>query len=153
MSAEVRQQLLQYYSEAQLREILTAMRRPPPTTLRVNSLTGTREEALKLVQEHLSTLAPEGTAPMLASAPEFPPDCIEIQGGGPMECDVGETEKVVVVERKAGEMVMRGAQVYAPGVIATSSGISVGPQLFIPTPTLIILTRWCRGSSAGPGFC
>jgi hypothetical protein len=132
MCPAVRDFLSQWYSKEQLHEMLTAMRRPPSTTIRVNTLATTRVEALKLVQAHLTTLAggaPPGTEPMQATAPAFPPDCIEIKGGGPIVCEVGDVSKVVVIERKAGEMVMRGAHVFAPGVIATSQGICEGDRV------------------------
>lgn len=39
--------------------------------------------------------------------------------------------KEVIISRKAGEAVLRGAQVFVPGVLACSAGLSAGDQVVV----------------------
>ncbi|KAL4856723.1 putative methyltransferase [Chlorella vulgaris] len=111
-----------------LAEISAALARPPlATCLRVNTMRTTVEDLLRRLPE---AMTPEDAAlleanpayqhPLLAGAVILP-------GTGPHPIDYACTGgREVIVGRKAGEAVMRGAHVFVPGLQAVSQGILAG---------------------------
>lgn len=83
--------------------------------------------------------------PPLTSAPYVHPRvpmAVMMPGEGPLPVDYSVTGgKEVVISRKAGEAVLRGAPVYAPGVLACSAGVSAG-DLVALTVAVELPGRW-----------
>ncbi|EFN59890.1 hypothetical protein CHLNCDRAFT_132901 [Chlorella variabilis] len=126
--SEVRQYLEAALGPQKLAEISAALARPPlATCLRVNTLRTSPQDLLRRLPE---ALAPEDRA-LLETNPAYVhpllPDAVILPGTGPHAVDYSRTRGLeVVVGRKAGESVMRGAHVFAPGMLAVSPGIEKG---------------------------
>ena len=59
----------------------------------------------------------------------------------------------MVVNRYAGEAVLRGAQVYSPGLLAASRGLAAGDLVGVSVACEMPGSRWCgiaRGAVVGP---
>lgn len=110
--------------------ISAATVRPPLTTcIRVNTLRTTAEDILRRLPDALT----EEDRKFLSNAEHPPyihpqlPMAVMVPGSGPHAVDYSSTEgRELIVGRKAGESMLRGANAYAPGVLAVSSGISQG---------------------------
>ncbi|KAG2427328.1 hypothetical protein HXX76_012523 [Chlamydomonas incerta] len=101
-----------------------ALCRPPRTTsFRVNTLRASPSEVVAAVRQQLGPEAAEG---VVSIHPQVP--CVVLlRGSGPHAVDYGAAGgREVVVSRKAAEAVLRGAPVYAPGVLAASGGVGRG---------------------------
>ena len=110
--------------------LLQLMRCPPSlTTLRVNTLRSTRDAALTQLRAELEARG-ESAAAASCTPHAALPDMITIDCTGPHELDI-EQEAVVVVDRACGEALMRGADVFAPGVIGASSGLRAGQRVAV----------------------
>ncbi|KXZ43831.1 hypothetical protein GPECTOR_79g110 [Gonium pectorale] len=106
-------------------EITAAALASPPTTtcLRVNTLKTSTEAVVSLLRQRLGPEWPEDTVRVHPQVP----CAVLLRGSGPHPVDYGPAgAKEVLVSRKAGEAVLRGAAVYAPGVLAVSSGVARG---------------------------
>ena len=90
-------------------EVLEVLQTPPSlTTIRFNTLQLTQEEALNSL---CTTLAPYPVYPH----PQMPDVlCIDVQGPNYVE----PVAEFVIVDPLCGEAVLRGANVFAPGVLA-----------------------------------
>lgn len=114
------------FGPERFKSIAAALCTPPAATcLRVNTGRATPQE---VIQQLLQTpaLAAAGVTPHVH--PAVPMAVILPHGappGGPVPWAAC-AGKRVVVSRKAGESLLRGAAVYAPGVLAATSGISRG---------------------------
>ncbi|GFR42950.1 hypothetical protein Agub_g3839, partial [Astrephomene gubernaculifera] len=101
-----------------------ALCRPPRTTcMRVNTLKTSTQAVVDLVRQQLG---PDWPQDVVQVHPQVP-CAVLLRGSGPHEVSYEAAGcKEVVVSRKAGEAVLRGAPVYAPGVLAVSSGVARG---------------------------
>eukprot|EP00775_Hariotina_reticulata_P000938 gene938-1264_t len=82
----------------------------------------------KDVMQELRELLP---AVDVAAHPSLPVALI-LKGSGPNQVQTGTAAagmKEVMLSRKAGEAVLRGAQVFVPGVLACSAGLAVGDEV------------------------
>eukprot|EP00741_Cyanophora_paradoxa_P004171 tig00000786_g4052.t1 len=139
---EVRAFFLQYYSEERLERLLKMLAVPPAhTTIRTNTLRTTREELIARLNEHLA--ATEFRAqphPVLS-------DMIVIPSGSSQRPSRSYPE--VVVTRKTGEALMRGAELYAPGVLAAERNISAGDTVSV---CVDVKMRSLRGAIVDRGY-
>eukprot|EP00744_Colponema_vietnamica_P009812 GILI01013924.1.p1 GENE.GILI01013924.1~~GILI01013924.1.p1 ORF type:complete len:462 (+),score=52.99 GILI01013924.1:42-1388(+) len=112
---------------------LTALACPPIfTTLRVNTLRTSPQDALESLRQFLAA----STASQ-SNGPAFEPfvhpllnDLIMICGHVPSP-PPSRIYPEVVVDRMCGEAVLRGAVIYAPGVLAAAPGLQVGDSVSI----------------------
>ena len=115
----------------------------PPRRLciRVNRLKTTREDVMRRLPLELEN---EYDRKMLLECPpvahEKLPMIIMILGSGPNEVDYGGIKtgypcdldgKEVIVGRLAGESMLKGAQCYAPGILATTRGLKKGDKVAV----------------------
>lgn len=88
-----------------------------------------------------------GAAAAAGPEPFIHPDvpiAVMLPGVGPLPVDYSITGgKEVVVSRKAGEAMLRGAPVYAPGVLACSSGVSRGDLVAVSVAVEPAGSSWC----------
>lgn len=135
-----------------------ALLRPPlGFCLRINPLRTTPESVVDrlpaaLAREDAAMLATAGTQPH--TLPDVP-GVVLVPGSGPHTIDYSCTGgKEVVVSRKAGEAVMRGAQPFVPGCLAASAGLEAGDMVAV---TVALEPPGCdtaditRGTTLGTG--
>lgn len=113
-----------------LRAISAATVTPPlATCIRVNTLRTTPEDILRrlpdvLDPEERDFFGQSGTTPHIHPNA---PLAVMVPGSGPHTVDYSVTQgREVIVGRKAGESMLRGANAYAPGVLACTAGIEKG---------------------------
>ncbi|KAL5496948.1 hypothetical protein EMCRGX_G013328 [Ephydatia muelleri] len=98
---------------------------PPLTTLRINTLLYSREEAIRLLEKLLSEQYQEK---QISTPPVIPHpilvDTVIIPNDGPRKCLLH--TKRVIVDLHCGLAVMRGADVFAPGVMAAPKCLQSG---------------------------
>lgn len=119
-----------------LQTISQATVRPPLTAcLRVNTLRSTPEDVLRdlpgaISEVDRSILADAATEPFVHAVIPF---AVMVPGSGPAtDIDYSVAEgKEVMVGRKCGESVLRGAHVFAPGVLACTAGIQAGDTVAV----------------------
>ena len=135
-----------YYSD--IDEILQVIATPPPlTTLRINTnIVASPAEKEKLVEDLKASLPP-GQFDLIES-PAGIPNTIGIfhphkssfssSSSSSTEKDVSSedelvapTHPLVVVDARCGESVLRGADIFVPGVVSVSKGISPGDVVSI----------------------
>lgn len=120
--------------EARFQAISAAIVRPPlATCLRVNTLRYTSEDVLHRLKATLKATNPafvETAHNNPALEPYIQPSvpmAIIVPGSGPHEVDYSSTNGLeVIVGRKAGEAMLRGANAYAPGILACTNDIAAG---------------------------
>lgn len=118
------------------RMISDAIPTPPRTIcIRVNRLKTTREAVMRRLPLELER---ECDRKMLVDYPpvahELLPMVIMIMGSGPHIVDYGKDAylgKEVIVGRLAGESMLKGANGYAPGILATTRGLKKGDQVAV----------------------
>lgn len=99
-----------------------ALRRPPAmTTLRVNTFVTDRKTALSNLRRTLIDRGEEAAASALRA--HFVPDVLVLPVLGPLELEMERC--VVVVDVRCGEAVMRGADIFVPGIVTVSAEVSV----------------------------
>ncbi|CAD7703200.1 unnamed protein product [Ostreobium quekettii] len=140
-----------WFGSENLQDICKALCRPSlSTSLRVNILRTTPQDVL----QKLGMLLPANTLADCQPAVHAGIDGIVVlKGMGPKTVDYSEEGlKEIVVDRKTGEAVLRGADVFVPGVLACSPGLSKGDRVAV----CIALERpgsdWCgitRGTVLG----
>jgi len=129
---QVREYFEQVFGEEEFAKILERLCFPSlKTTLRVNTTTTTPQvgkqhhQELNLLQDVLNELENEFQefSPRLLDAL---PGVIQLQGVGPRDVQISEDllSKEVLISRKTAESVLRGASVFAPGVLASSPGLT-----------------------------
>mmetsp|Transcript_2679 Transcript_2679/g.11850 ORF Transcript_2679/g.11850 Transcript_2679/m.11850 type:complete len:135 (+) Transcript_2679:472-876(+) len=99
--------------------------RPPPTTARVNTLVTTPEQVAEELRGHV----PEALKGSVAVV-EGLPDVVLVQTLGPVDRSPSNLSKVWV-SRKCGEAVLRGANIFAPGVMAAETSLTVGMRVAV----------------------
>ena len=118
--------------------IVGSLHEPPDATVfRVNTTRISRSECL----EKLAQLTEAGSPPPCAHASLE--DAVILHNGSRHELPEYDTKLAqVIVDRVCGEAVLKGAHVFAPGVLATSSMLEAGSPVEV----------WahCGGSSAPP---
>eukprot|EP00798_Chlamydomonas_sp_ICE-L_P021806 gene21806-28827_t len=123
---QVEEFLVDLVGADQLEEINRALCTPPKfTCLRVNSLRASPME----VAEHVRRMQQEGGSPREGRPPfvhPLIPIAVMLPGAGPHAVDYSQVCKEVIISRKTGEAVLRGADIYVKGILAASSGISKG---------------------------
>lgn len=104
--------------EATLHSLATP---PLDTAIRMNSLKTDRDSLVRQLQQ--------AGVPALDSAPmyDFVPDLIIVAGSGPHEIKLD--YPVICLDRRCGEAVMTGADVFAPGVKGTAQNFRKGDQV------------------------
>lgn len=130
-------------SSCDINKALCFLSLPPRyTTIRVNLLKITLVDAIKLLEKELQNQY-EGKIASLPTVNSHHclPEVLVIESNGMQS--VEPLAKEVVVGRKCGSSVLRGAEVYAPGVVAASPHLKVGD----PVAVFVDLTDTClRGS-------
>ncbi|WIA12192.1 hypothetical protein OEZ85_012263 [Tetradesmus obliquus] len=109
----------------QFRRIQAAIAVPPLSTcVRVNTLRTSTQDVMQQLQ---GLLPQQHSAVHFAPHPQLPM-AILLQGSGPHSISpaAAGAAKQVVISRKAGEAVLRGAQLFVPGVLAVTSGLQAG---------------------------
>ena len=126
-----------------------ALVRPPATTcLRVNTTRATPAEVLRRLHEAL----PPSDRDALAGAHAHPlaPSALLLPGSGPHAVDYAATRGLeVVLGRPAGEAVLRGAEAFAPGVLAASAGIAAGDLVAV---SVALELRSAAGGGGEPRY-
>lgn len=113
-----------------LQRVCAALARPSlQTTLQVNSLATTRDDVVRQLQQQLlpGGLCGAGGGSWVPRPHALVPSAIVLPGRGPNQLDLqpcGGAE--VVIGRLAGEAVLQGAHVFAPGLLAASPGLAAG---------------------------
>ena len=149
---DVERYLTAFLGAERFAAISSAIVRPPlQTCLRVNTLRTTPEDVLRRLPDALSPTDRH----LLAQSPRQPyihpllPFAILVPGSGPhhgINYDAAQGLEVIV-GRRAGESMLRGAECYAPGVLACTTGIvagdtvSVSVGLEVDSGTLFGVTR------------
>uniref|UniRef100_A0A7S2ZNZ9 SAM-dependent MTase RsmB/NOP-type domain-containing protein n=4 Tax=Rhodosorus marinus TaxID=101924 RepID=A0A7S2ZNZ9_9RHOD len=109
--------------------------RPPPTTARVNTLVTTPEQVAEELRGHV----PEALKGSVAVV-EGLPDVVLVQTLGPVDRSPSNLSKVWV-SRKCGEAVLRGANIFAPGVMAAETSLTVGMRVAVYADITDSLTK------------
>jgi len=123
---EVRVFLESYYSTQHLQSILRSLNRPPKeTTLRVNLLKGQKQEVKDLLKHHLKGTQYEDSVFEHALLE----DCLVIPCTGPNPISTKYPE--IIVDCKCGEAVLRGADIFTPGVMGAAGGIHSGDRVSV----------------------
>lgn len=116
-SQEVHAFLENWLGVDSVKQMYLSLPTPPPTTLRVNTLISSVEEA----RDKLHSYLPSQLQDSIRLHPVVP-DVIELETLGPIERDHTGLPKMWV-SRKCAEAVLRGANIYAPGVLAAEANI------------------------------
>ena len=121
---QVRTQLGRFQSAARLDQICRALGTPPAVAVRANTLKTTPAEHLEQLKKHIASIDHPAAAACAQSVVLHPvlPDVALIP---PIRCDTpsspeDETCPAVWVDCICAEAVMRGAAIFAPGVLAAS---------------------------------
>lgn len=126
---DVEQYLSSALGSSRLQAISSAAVRPPlATCLRVNTLRTTPEDVLRRLPDALA----ESDKAILVNAEHQPhvhpelPMAVIVHGSGPHPVDYSDTHGLeVIVGRKAGESMLRGANAFAPGILACTTEIAI----------------------------
>ncbi|XP_071545005.1 tRNA (cytosine(72)-C(5))-methyltransferase NSUN6 [Panulirus ornatus] len=103
---------------------------PKFTTVRVNLMNTTLNEVLTIIKEHIRYQYVGKTTPLPLVYPHHTlPDLLVIESFGIHK--VQPATKEVVVGRMCGSAVLRGAEVYAPGVLGASPDLRVGESVAV----------------------
>jgi 16S rRNA C967 or C1407 C5-methylase (RsmB/RsmF family) len=115
--------LATFYESGHLKRILHALTRPPPrTTVRVCDA----DADAHAVARELAQLLPAEFAPRVHSCI---PQCLVMPL---VECrDLTRLQRRLIVDRGCGAAVMRGANVFAPGVLSAPRRLSVGESVSV----------------------
>ena len=121
------QHLGTFMSEKRAHALVDACQLPPKlTTLRVNTLVSSRAAAMRDLQAILEERG--GSAEGITAHPMVD-DMICLPTTGPHTLPM--LPAVVVVSRRAGEALLRGADCYAPGVIAMIGSVTPGRDVSV----------------------
>eukprot|EP00879_Flechtneria_rotunda_P021512 GHRR01022673.1.p1 GENE.GHRR01022673.1~~GHRR01022673.1.p1 ORF type:complete len:169 (+),score=50.91 GHRR01022673.1:526-1032(+) len=102
---------------------------PLSTCLRVNTLKCTVQDVMQQLHSVAKSSQP---APGVSTHPQLPVALL-LKGTGPNHIDPAacSVSMEVVISRRAGEAVLRGAQVFVPGVLACSAGLAAGDRVAV----------------------
>ncbi|KAI9909787.1 hypothetical protein PsorP6_011188 [Peronosclerospora sorghi] len=130
---EVDQDLATVYGDPHWTNIKRALARPPAcTTVRVNTLKISRDEALRALEPHLEGFNAQlvkldaSRQPIQAFPHASLPDVVMIPSSRSEQDQVefNPEHKSIVVDRLCGEAVLRGSDIFARGIMSASSGIN-----------------------------
>eukprot|EP00873_Tetraselmis_striata_P041919 jgi/Tetstr1/462183/TSEL_007247.t3 len=149
---QVWQYLCQGFGEAGMQAMAAKLASPPLNLcFRINTLRISPNDALRELQQQICSR--EGWSALEVSPLAELPNVVVLKGHGPHAVDTtsaqdasGAGTKQVVVDRKCGEAVLRGAAVYAPGVLGCSPNVQEGDSVAV----LIALSpQMTRGTVLG----
>ena len=161
--------LAAYIGEAPARCMLAKLKQPPLlTTVRVNAGSASREDALKALKEALSLVQqsrsnsnggggsgcrdPHGAAARLEPYPHPTlPDVICLDGAGPNELTA--CPKRVAVSQQCAMAMLRGADVYAPGVLGCSTDLAAGERVSVVCADPTERVEVSKATSSPPTCC
>ncbi|XP_070566096.1 tRNA (cytosine(72)-C(5))-methyltransferase NSUN6-like [Ptychodera flava] len=145
LKPEVEEYVKESYCNAQMEEkygaeqahsrfmnLLSRLSTPPcNTVVRVNTLHFTREDVRQRLQCILKEQYEDKSCPCPVVEPHpVLPDVLVIQGSG-FNGEILPCKKEVIVDLMCGGAVLRGADVFVPGVMAAHPGIQVGDKLSV----------------------
>lgn len=135
-----------------LGKTLTILSLPPRfTTVRVNVLKITLRKALALIEEHLRHQYIGKTSPLPLVYPHhLLPDLLIIESSGIQ--GVQPATKEVIVGRMCGSAVLRGAEVFAPGVVGASPDLHAGDRVAVFADLDDACLRGCKHFSGRKMF-
>uniref|UniRef100_A0A7S0ZAX3 SAM-dependent MTase RsmB/NOP-type domain-containing protein n=1 Tax=Timspurckia oligopyrenoides TaxID=708627 RepID=A0A7S0ZAX3_9RHOD len=133
--------LQQYYSASEIMTLRNTVQIPPDTTIRINTLlvTDSETQVVSKLEEYIKSLPIysevdfKSMTDFIRMHPKIP-DLVVIKTTGPHLIDSNEIEKRVPkvwVDRICAEAVLRGANVFAPGVKAAEFKVEVGCEVEI----------------------
>lgn len=119
---ETRALLCSLYGAEAFARLEAALLTPPSTTcVRVNTLAASAEEVRAVLEE----LAGAGT--VVSCAADGLPEALLVRGAGQRPVDLSlACGREVAVNRRCAEAVLRGADVFVPGVLGCSVGVEEG---------------------------
>ncbi|KAI9207085.1 putative methyltransferase NSUN6-like protein [Polychytrium aggregatum] len=123
--------LRSHMSPGEWSRICEALAVPPRTTfLRVNTLIWSRSEALQATQAYVDEqCAAKGWPSFTVQCHPQAPDVLYVNGVGPLTAQP--VEKEVIVDVLCGNAVLRGADVFAVGVLAAESPMKRGDRVAV----------------------
>ncbi|GMH32733.1 hypothetical protein BSKO_00567 [Bryopsis sp. KO-2023] len=141
---EVLQYFRKVFGERKASSVLNALYRPSKKTcLRVNTLRKTPEAVADELAKLLSV--------KVEVEPRVP-GVVLINGFGPEDVKYDlEDVKELIVDRKAGEAILRGADVFTPGVLASSPHLAKGDKVYVSVALERPGSDWC-GITRGTTF-
>ncbi|XP_032234165.1 tRNA (cytosine(72)-C(5))-methyltransferase NSUN6 isoform X1 [Nematostella vectensis] len=127
--------------------LLSCLGQPPLfTTVRVNTLLVTISEAKEQLEQALLKQYSERERPCLeVTVHHSLPDVLVIKGSGP-HLDLPKHTKQIIVDTHCGTAVLRGADVFAPGVIGAHPGIQSEDDVSV----FADLDKQCRRGCSKP---
>lgn len=131
---DVRAHLVRYYGEAHTAAIIDVLSEPPTlTTLRVNTLVTSREALLAELNAVLarSAAAEAGGGAGLFVAEAHPDVCDAITIGVTGPHPIDELPHKALIDIGCAEAVLRGADIFAPGLVALSQGVEEGDAVSV----------------------
>lgn len=131
-------------SNCDINKALSFLSLPPKfTTVRVNLLRITIADAVKLVEEELRCQYSDKTALLPLVYPHHSlPEVMVIESNGIQ--NARPVSKEVIVGRKCGSAVLRGAEVYAPGVLGASPSLKAGDPVAVFVDLKDTCLRGCK---------
>lgn len=123
---------------------LSTLSIPPKfTTVRVNLIKTTLSKVLTLIEEHIRYQYVGKTTPLPLVYPHHTlPDLLVIESSGIHK--VQPTTKEVIVGRMCGSAILRGAEVFAPGVLGASPDLRVGDSVAVYADLDDTCLRGCK---------
>jgi len=145
------------YSTEEVAQFRAALPRPGPISLRANTLRCTAEELLVQVRDRISTMDHDYAAEMAATACLHPtvPDVVllhPVPSKTVLEALPLESPKTahVWVDRHCGEAVLKGATVYAPGIVGMSDSCAVGDRVSVFVDIEGSMSKGASQAGSGP---
>jgi 16S rRNA C967 or C1407 C5-methylase (RsmB/RsmF family) len=143
----LRLHLASFIGDEAAHRMLHRLREPPlVSTLRVNTATSSREEAVKALRAVLST-SQEGAADATVLEPYAHaslPDVLCVNGTGPHLLPA--CSKIIAVSQQCASAVLRGADVYCPGVLGCSIDLAAGDHVAVVCADPMVRGEISRGS-------
>ncbi|GAX83364.1 hypothetical protein CEUSTIGMA_g10789.t1 [Chlamydomonas eustigma] len=138
---KVEKYLSQALGHSEFTRITHALSRPSlKQSVRVNTLRSKVEDVASKLNSSISLTSP---ASSLHVHPQIP-YILTLNGAGPRNVDYSPCNgREVVVNRMAGEAILRGAQVYCPGLLAASGGLAAGDLVGVSVALELPGSRWC----------
>ncbi len=129
VDGNLRRFLATFFDSSQLSQLLHALSRPPlRTTVRV---VGSSDEATLAALHELQQTLPADLA-ATATVHAVLPHCLQLQlQDRSLHVRPHATRPAVVVDARCGTAVLRGADVFAPGVLGLSPGVHVGDAVSV----------------------
>lgn len=119
-------------------------RAPVDTTVRVNTLRSTVRNAEQLLQQHLDKVKLDAWT--VSGHPELPDALVIRSNADAPTPSLRPALKEVVVDAACGVAVLRGANVYAPGILAAPAAMKAGDDVQV----VVDLEGKCRRGSLKP---